>query len=141
MEPAKTSQSELSGPPSASRSPCHSVARRWERLMLGRYSNAAGLRDYLTTLFKHKYKILIAFFVVTLLATAGIVVYLKFLYTPLFEARSLLLVKFGWENRTPELSLGSRAGSGLQSERHCELRGAHSAESRPERAGGEHREG
>lgn len=74
-------------------------------LMMGRYSNTVGVRDYLTTIFKHKYKIIIAFLVLTLLASAGIVVYLNLIYTPLFEARSLVLVKSGWENRSPELSL------------------------------------
>jgi len=72
--------------------------------MQGRYSNARGLRDYLTTLFKHKYKILITFLVLTMLAGAGIFVYLKFLYTPIFEARSLLLVRLGWENYSQDLS-------------------------------------
>jgi polysaccharide biosynthesis protein PslE len=76
--------------------------------LLGRYSNATGLRDYLTTLFKHKYQILITFLVLTMLAGAGVFVYLKFLYTPLFEARSLLLVKFGWENYNLELALDPR---------------------------------
>lgn len=76
--------------------------------LLGRYSNATGLRDYLTTLFKHKFQILISFLLLTVLAGAGVFVYLNYLYTPIFEARSLLLVKFGWENYNLELALDPR---------------------------------
>jgi len=89
-------------PPSAPPAPFSPDAAA---LMIGRYNNTPGVRDYLTTIFKHKYKILITFVVMTLLASAGVVGYLKFLYVPLYEARSLVLVKFGWENVSPDLSL------------------------------------
>lgn len=104
MQHAQTSQERYPAPRSPAAPPAVPSPEA-TALMLGRYSNTPGLRDYLTTIFKHKVKILITFFVLSLLATAGVVVYLKFLYTPLFEARSLVLVKSGWENRRPELSL------------------------------------
>ena len=52
----------------------------------------SGLRDSLTVLFKHKYKILITFLVTVAVVTAG-----SFLIAPSYEAKSTLLVKFGRE--------------------------------------------
>ncbi len=104
MEKSEASQLNYPAPRPVA-APLAAPSQEMGTAMLGRYSNAAGPRDYLTTLFKHKYKILIAFLVLTLLASAGTVAYVKFIYTPLFEARSLVLVKSGWENRSPELAL------------------------------------
>jgi len=52
-----------------------------------------NLRDYLNILFKHKSKIIIIF-----LTTVLIVTVVTFLMSPIYEASSQLLVKFGREN-------------------------------------------
>ena len=55
-------------------------------------NQAGSLRDFLTVLFKHKYKILIIFFAVVATVTIG-----SFLLPPTYEAKSSLLIKFGRE--------------------------------------------
>ena len=55
-------------------------------------NQAGSLRDFLTVLFKHKYKILIIFFAVVTTVTIG-----SFLLPPTYEAKSSLLIKFGRE--------------------------------------------
>ncbi len=69
----------------------------------------------------------------------GIVVYLNLIYTPLFEARSLVLVKSGWENRSP--SFPSSPGGPCR--REHELVSSEGAFCKPrfEGTGGEHGEG
>ena len=79
--------------------------------LMGRGTAPAGLRDHLTTVFKHKYKILVVFVLLTGLISTASYVYLKYYHTPLFLARSLVLVKFGWENYSPDLSSETRKGS------------------------------
>ncbi len=113
MSPTQPPQPQYPSPSQPAAAPAL-LSQEVSSLMLGRYSNTPGMRDYLTTIFKHKGKILIAFFVLTLLASAGVVLYLKVLYSPLFEARSLLLVKSGWENRRPDLSLDPERGAGFR---------------------------
>lgn len=54
--------------------------------------SAGTLRDFLTVLFKHKYKILTVFFVIVCSVILG-----TFLLPPTYEAKSSLLVKFGRE--------------------------------------------
>jgi uncharacterized protein involved in exopolysaccharide biosynthesis len=68
-------------------------------------SPANGLRDYLSIFFKHKIGVLVSFLIIGILSVAGVLIYSHFIYTPRFEARSLLLVKAGWENNSPEFSL------------------------------------
>jgi len=55
-------------------------------------NQAGSLRDFLTVLFKHKFKILIIFVAVVTTVTVG-----SFLLPPTYEAKSTLLVKFGRE--------------------------------------------
>jgi uncharacterized protein involved in exopolysaccharide biosynthesis len=52
-----------------------------------------NLRDFLTVLFKHKSKIIVIFLAVVITVTAG-----TFLLSPVYEAKSSLLVKIGREN-------------------------------------------
>jgi polysaccharide chain length determinant protein (PEP-CTERM system associated) len=56
-------------------------------------TEASGLRDFLTVLFKHKSTILLTFFAVVATVTVG-----SFVLPPTYEAQSRLLVKFGREN-------------------------------------------
>jgi uncharacterized protein involved in exopolysaccharide biosynthesis len=55
-------------------------------------NQASSPRDFLTTLFKHKYTILMIFFAVVATVTIG-----SFLLPPTYEAKSSLLLKFGRE--------------------------------------------
>ncbi len=80
-----------------------------ERMLLVREIRpASNLRDYLSIFFKHQKTILVAFCVLSFLGCVLAVVYQKFLYAPKFEAKSSILVKFGWENYYPDPSLGKR---------------------------------
>jgi polysaccharide biosynthesis protein PslE len=80
-----------------------------ERIHLIREDSPAnGLRDYLSIFFKHKLGVLVSFLILGILSVAGVLIYSYFIYTPLFEARSLVLVKAGWENNSPEYSLESQ---------------------------------
>jgi uncharacterized protein involved in exopolysaccharide biosynthesis len=56
-------------------------------------TEASGLRDFLTVLFKHKSTILLTFFAVVATVTVG-----SFVLPPTYQAESRLLVKFGREN-------------------------------------------
>lgn len=85
-----------------------SMPSREMALLLGVYSNARSPRDHLTAIFKHKYGVLVAMVLVSCLALAASFGYMKLIYVPEFEARSLVLVKFGWENNNPDLSLEAR---------------------------------
>jgi uncharacterized protein involved in exopolysaccharide biosynthesis len=72
-----------------------------------------GLREYLIPFFRHKYKVLIVFLVATTVLSAGAFAYFKFIMKPLFEARSSILVKVGWENFTPDLAMETRRTSSV----------------------------
>jgi uncharacterized protein involved in exopolysaccharide biosynthesis len=61
--------------------------------------NEMGPRDLLSAVFKHKLMILVSFVLITGLCCAGIFCYLYFFYTPVYEAKSLILVKPGWESQ------------------------------------------
>lgn len=65
-----------------------------------------GLRDILSTIFKHKLMIIVSFVLITCLSAASIIFYLRVIRVPLYEARSLLLIKPGWEGQNIDLSLG-----------------------------------
>ena len=67
-----------------------------------------GLRDILSTLFKHKLTILLTFVLITGLSGVAVAYYVKFMVKPVYEARSLVLVKPGWENQNIDLSLDRR---------------------------------
>lgn len=77
-------------------------------LLLNRTSPGSGVREYLLFLFKYKVAVLISFLVISTLSAAGVLVYSYIIYSPKFEARAFLLVKLGWENYTPDLSLDNR---------------------------------
>lgn len=62
---------------------------------------AFSIRDYLGLFFKHKLGILTAFLTII----AGAVFFVTFIYIPKYQAKSLMLVKFGWETFSPDLSL------------------------------------
>lgn len=81
-----------------------------EQLLLFRQQQGSvnGLRDILTLFFKRKWCILTGSLVIGALCVAMVFIYTYFIYTPKFQARSLLLVKFGWENASPELSLDAK---------------------------------
>jgi len=83
-----------------------SPALNLERIHLIREDSPAnGLRDYLSIFFKHKIGILVSFLIIGILSVGGVLIYSYFIYIPRFEARSLVLVKAGWENNSPEFSL------------------------------------
>ncbi len=67
-----------------------------------------GPRDILSTIFKHKLMILVSFVIIASLCCASVIFYLKFLYSPIFEAKSLILVKAGWESQDIDLTLDRR---------------------------------
>ena len=73
-----------------------------------------GLRDILSTIFKHKLMILVSFVLITGLSGASIIFYVKFIHKPVYEAKSLILIKPGWENQNIDLSLDRRQ-SGMSS--------------------------
>ncbi len=80
-----------------------------ERMLIVReVSPANNLRDYLSIFFKHQKVIIASFLVLSLLGCALALVYSKFIYAPRFEAKSSILIKFGWENYYPDPSLGKR---------------------------------
>jgi uncharacterized protein involved in exopolysaccharide biosynthesis len=86
-----------------------SPALQSERILMVREVNQANnLRDYLSIFFKHKRMIIVSFLVLSILGCALALVYNKLIYTPRFQARSAILVKFGWENYYPDPSLGKR---------------------------------
>ncbi len=71
-------------------------------------NQASSLRDFLTVLFKHRSTILIIFFAVVATVTIG-----SFLLSPIYEAKSSLLVKFGREYiYRPEI--GERGSSDMR---------------------------
>ncbi|MGC9963792.1 MAG: Wzz/FepE/Etk N-terminal domain-containing protein [Syntrophobacteraceae bacterium] len=67
-----------------------------------------GPRDILSTIFKHKLMILVSFVIITGVCCASVIFYLKFLYNPVYEAKSLILVKPGWESQDIDLTLNRR---------------------------------
>jgi uncharacterized protein involved in exopolysaccharide biosynthesis len=67
-----------------------------------------GPRDILSILFKHKLMILITFVTLTVLCCAGIISYLGYFYSPIYEAKSVILVKPGWESQDIDLTLDKR---------------------------------
>jgi uncharacterized protein involved in exopolysaccharide biosynthesis len=67
-----------------------------------------NLRDYLSIFFKHQRTIVVSFLVLSILGCGLALVYEELIYSPRFEARSSILVKFGWENFYPDPSLGKR---------------------------------
>ncbi|MDR3570567.1 MAG: hypothetical protein P4L43_21285 [Syntrophobacteraceae bacterium] len=80
-----------------------------ERMFIVREARPTNnLRDYLSIFFKHQKTIVVSFLVFSLLGCLMSLVYKRVLYTPRFEAKSSLLVKFGWENFYPDPSLGKR---------------------------------
>ncbi|MDR3554771.1 MAG: Wzz/FepE/Etk N-terminal domain-containing protein [Syntrophobacteraceae bacterium] len=86
-----------------------SPALQSERILMVREVNQANnLRDYLSIFFKHKRMIIVSFLVLSILGCALALVYNDLLYAPRFQARSAILVKFGWENYYPDPSLGKR---------------------------------
>jgi len=58
-----------------------------------------NIRDYLIVFFKHKKTIFISFISIAILAS----LFLYLFFAPRFQARSLVMVKFGWENYSPDL--------------------------------------
>ncbi len=72
-----------------------------------------GLREYLIPFFRHKLKVLVVFLLATTVLSAAALVYFKFIMKPLYEARSLILVKVGWENYTPDLAMETRRTSSI----------------------------
>lgn len=72
----------------------------------GLQAHSKGLRDYLIPFFRYKYRVLLVFFLVTTFSGIAIFAYFRFIARPVFESRSQLLVKSGWENITPDLGLG-----------------------------------
>ena len=86
-----------------------SPALQSERMLIVReVSPATNLRDYLSIFFKHKRTIIVSFLVLSILGCALALVYNELIYAPRFEAKSSILVKFGWENYYPDPSLGKR---------------------------------
>ena len=74
------------------------------------------LATILSTIFKHKLMILVSFVLITGLCCASIIFYLKFIYKPVYEAKSLILVKPGWESQDIDLSPDRRQANVSNSE-------------------------
>ena len=86
-----------------------SPAPRSERMLVVRGARPANnLRDYLAIFFKHQRTIIVSFLVLSLLGCVLALGYQELIYSPRFEARSSILVKLGWENFSPDPSLGKR---------------------------------
>ena len=80
-----------------------------ERMLIVReLSPATNLRDYLSIFFKHRKTIIVVFLVLSVLGCTLAAFYNKVIYAPRFEAKSSILIKFGWENYYPDPSLGKR---------------------------------
>ncbi len=89
--------------------------------MVRQVRQANNLRDYLAIFFKHKRTIIISFLVLSVLLCAFSVAYDEMIYSPRFEAKSSILVKFGWENYYPDPSLVKRDGPAVD---HAQMLGA-----------------
>ncbi|MDA8307016.1 MAG: hypothetical protein M0Z81_09335 [Deltaproteobacteria bacterium] len=74
---------------------------------------ANNLRDYLSIFFKHQKIIIVSFLMLSVLGCAMALVYKKVIYQPRFEAKSSILVKFGWENYYPDPSLRQKGGPSI----------------------------
>ncbi len=61
-------------------------------------------REILSTIFKHKSMIIASFFLITGLCCAAIIFYLKVVYQPVYEAKSIILVRPGWESQDIDLT-------------------------------------
>lgn len=78
-----------------------------ERFILEQDNNPISLRDILTTVFKHQQKILIVFFATVITVTIG-----SFLASPVYQAKTSLMVKMGRENiYRPEVGNSNRVFS------------------------------
>lgn len=72
-----------------------------ERTAFGRNKQVSNtVRDYLSLFFKYKTWICIVFCFIVVASVVGIYSF----YTPRYMAKSNLLVKFGWENYSPDLT-------------------------------------
>ncbi|MDR3570200.1 MAG: hypothetical protein P4L43_19410 [Syntrophobacteraceae bacterium] len=88
-----------------------------ERMLIVREVRPANnLRDYLSIFFKHQRTIVVSFLVLCILGFALALLYNKVIYSPKFEAKAALLIKFGWENFYPDPSLGKREGPAVNTE-------------------------
>jgi uncharacterized protein involved in exopolysaccharide biosynthesis len=85
-----------------------SSAHSERMLMVREVRQTNNLRDYLAIFFKHKRTIAACFALLSILGCVVALVYREMIYSPRFEARSSILVKFGWENYYPDPSLGKR---------------------------------
>ena len=80
-----------------------------ERMLIVREARPANnLRDYLSVLFKHRGTIVASFLVLSVLGCVLALLYNVVIYSPRFQAKSSIMVKFGWENYYPDPSLGRR---------------------------------
>src|SRR5208337_2787508 len=61
-------------------------------------------REILSTIFKHKSMIIASFFLITGLCCAAVTFYLKAVYQPVYEAKSLILVRPGWDSQAIDLT-------------------------------------
>jgi uncharacterized protein involved in exopolysaccharide biosynthesis len=77
--------------------------------------NEMGPREFLSAIFKHKVMILVSFVLIACLSGASMFFYLKFMHNPVYQAKSVVLVQFGWENQNIDLSPGRRQ-SGMSSQ-------------------------
>lgn len=69
---------------------------------------SGNLRDYLSIFFKRKISVLVSFIIFSIVGVSAVLAYTYLIYTPKYQAKSLLLVKSGWENYSPDFSLESR---------------------------------
>ncbi len=76
-----------------------------QMLFVRQVRQESNLRDYVSLFFKHKRMIVASFIALSILGCALALIYKEVIYTPRFEARSSILVKFGWENYYPDPSL------------------------------------
>jgi polysaccharide biosynthesis protein PslE len=67
-----------------------------------------NLRHLFTVIFKHKLKIALAFLSSAVLCAVGLFIFLYYHHRPIFEAKALVMVKFGWETYNPDLSANGK---------------------------------
>ncbi|MHC1725256.1 MAG: GumC family protein [Syntrophobacteraceae bacterium] len=77
-------------------------------LLRGGDSQSSSFRDYLSIFFKRKFSVFVSFMLLSIISVSGVLAYTYLIYTPKFLAKSLLLVKSGWENYSPDFSLENR---------------------------------
>ena len=101
MSPEKIGNGNVSVPPRAGGPPAPAV--EYVR-PLRPTPQVNTVRDYISLFFKHQVLVASVFLSIVVLAVG----YFLFIYEPRFQAKAILMVKFGWENFSQDFSKESR---------------------------------